>query len=309
MLKLQLLEDDDDEIVYSSESQQSGEEVKYVVKRRTSEVSDGRPAWMRQLLASTNTWLRLLPVSLPTLRRTIDNIKDPLYRFFEREVNSASRLLETVRHDLDDVVLICKAEKKQTNHHRLLLADLAKGIIPSHWKIYTIPHGSTVIQWITDFSDRINQLQKVSSTCSERGASALKNVKVWLGGLFNPEAYITATRQYVAQTNGWSLEELTLNVEIVDGNKSDWSEECAFSVTGRLVHVCESLPHHCFISSLCSMPGLKLQGAKAKNNKLFLDSSILTDLPLVHICWLKTSTTSSDRKVRSAAGHKDKFSM
>ena len=35
---------------------------------------------------------------------------------------------------------------------------------------------------------------------------------IWLGGLFTPEAYITATRQYVAQANNWSLEELYLDV-------------------------------------------------------------------------------------------------
>ena len=35
---------------------------------------------------------------------------------------------------------------------------------------------------------------------------------MWLGGLFIPEAYITATRQYVAQANSWSLEELYLQV-------------------------------------------------------------------------------------------------
>lgn len=40
----------------------------------------------------------------------------------------------------------------------------------------------------------------------------LKNFSVWLGGLFIPEAYITATRQYVAQANSWSLEELYLDV-------------------------------------------------------------------------------------------------
>lgn len=40
----------------------------------------------------------------------------------------------------------------------------------------------------------------------------LQNLNVWLGGLFIPEAYITATRQYVAQANGWSLEELYLDV-------------------------------------------------------------------------------------------------
>lgn len=40
----------------------------------------------------------------------------------------------------------------------------------------------------------------------------LQNFSVWLGGLFIPEAYITATRQYVAQANSWSLEELYLDV-------------------------------------------------------------------------------------------------
>ena len=41
-----------------------------------------------------------------------------------------------------------------------------------------------------------------------------QTVHIWLGGLFTPEAYITATRQYVAQANNWSLEELYLDVSI-----------------------------------------------------------------------------------------------
>lgn len=45
---------------------------------------------------------------------------------------------------------------------------------------------------------------------------SFQNVTVWLGGLFNPEAYITATRQCVAQANSWSLEELTMEVSIAD---------------------------------------------------------------------------------------------
>ena len=43
-----------------------------------------------------------------------------------------------------------------------------------------------------------------------------QNVTVWLGGLFNPEAYVTATCQCVAQANSWSLEELCLEVSIAD---------------------------------------------------------------------------------------------
>lgn len=39
-----------------------------------------------------------------------------------------------------------------------------------------------------------------------------QNLHIWLGGMFVPEAYITATRQFVAQANNWSLEELSLEV-------------------------------------------------------------------------------------------------
>jgi dynein heavy chain 1 len=162
LMKLQLLEDDDDLVV---PGQDIGIEIAGNVKAKRDS-TDGRPAWMRTLLNSAQTWLRLIPSNLATMKRTAENIKDPLYRYFEREVNIASKLLLVVRHDLDDVILICKSEKKQTNHHREIIEHLAKGMIPNHWRKYTVPAGCTVIQWATDFSDRIKQMQKVSSASS-----------------------------------------------------------------------------------------------------------------------------------------------
>ena len=61
------------------------------------------------------------------LRRTSENIKDPLFRFFEREVNAGARLLSNVRSELTDIVMVCEAKKKQTNYLRSLTSDLAKG--------------------------------------------------------------------------------------------------------------------------------------------------------------------------------------
>lgn len=57
-----------------------------------------------------------------------------------------------------------------------MLSDLVKGIIPSSWRRYTVPRGCTVIQWITDFSERIKQLQQVSQLVS-RGAQQIKVLK------------------------------------------------------------------------------------------------------------------------------------
>jgi dynein heavy chain 1 len=109
-----------------------------------------------------------------TLKRTVENIKDPLYRYFEREVNSGANLLRDVIHDLEDVVAICQGEKKQTNYHRGMLGELVRGILPAGWRRYTVPRGCTVIQWVTDFSARIKQLQQISELASQRGANEIK---------------------------------------------------------------------------------------------------------------------------------------
>lgn len=54
----------------------------------------------------SNTIYQIFPFQ--TLRRTVENIKDPLYRFFEREVAAGASLLQQVLHDLHNVTAICQ---------------------------------------------------------------------------------------------------------------------------------------------------------------------------------------------------------
>uniref|UniRef100_T1JGT9 Dynein heavy chain, cytoplasmic n=1 Tax=Strigamia maritima TaxID=126957 RepID=T1JGT9_STRMM len=275
LLKMQSLEDDD-ELAYAAQEQQS---LRERVESLPGKEADGRPTWMRTLHKSAVAWLRLMPASLHTLKRTVENIKDPLYRYFEREVNVGARLLRDVRNDLQDVVLICLGEKKQTNYHRSIISDLAKGILPSSWRRYTVPRDVTVMQWITDFTERVKQLKDASQATTAGGAKELKNIHVWLGGLFNPEAYITATRQCVAQANSWSLEELVLHVTIADNQEHQLTmDECSFAVTG-----------------------LKLQGAECKEDSLQLTATISTDLPLTRLRWIK--------ELKAADGNKKKITL
>lgn len=44
-------------------------------------------------------------------------------------------------------------------------------------------------------------------------AADFRAIQIWVGGLLNAEAYITATRQSAAQSHGWSLENLRLFAE------------------------------------------------------------------------------------------------
>jgi dynein heavy chain 1 len=53
-----------------------------------------------------------------------------------------------------------------------------------------------------------------------------------LGGLLFPEAFLTATRQYVSQHNSWSLEELELKIQLHDNNMVD---ENSFLIKGMYI--------------------------------------------------------------------------
>ncbi|KAG8867814.1 hypothetical protein FRC20_004812 [Serendipita sp. 405] len=186
--------------------------------------SNQQPAWMRALLANCNEWLSLLPSSITKLPRQSSDSQDPLYRFFMREAIVGSKLLRQVRKDLQDLVQVCRGEMKQTNHLRSLMSQLAKGTIPTHWKQYKVPKAMAVAGWIPDFGHRLAQLDKVAQLGTFTGLT------VWLGGLFFPEAYITATRQAVAHRMSWSLETLDLRLEL-----EQEGDPTAFSVEGLII--------------------------------------------------------------------------
>lgn len=66
------------------------------------------------------------------------------------------------------------------------------GIVPHSWMKYAIPPGLTVLQWVTDFSKRIEQLQRLSSTVSKNGAKVVRVSK-------NLPTVQTYTMYYVSQ--------------------------------------------------------------------------------------------------------------
>ena len=94
-----------------------------------------------------------------------------------------------------------------TTHAQVLTTDFA-GTIPDHWRQYKVNRAMAISGWVADFARRLAQLTHIA------GRDHLANVEVWLGGLFFPEAYVTATRQAVAHRKKWSLETLRLRLDI-----------------------------------------------------------------------------------------------
>ncbi|KNE70419.1 hypothetical protein AMAG_14553, partial [Allomyces macrogynus ATCC 38327] len=129
-------------------------------------------------------------------------------------------LLAKLKVDLQQLKQVCEGTMKQTNHLRSLMSALTKGVIPKEWLMYKVPRAFQVNQWFEDFTKRLAQLNQLAALSSYDG------VPIWLGGLFMPEAFITATRQAFAQRNGWSLEELHLDLDLT-GTATD-----GFQLTG-----------------------------------------------------------------------------
>ncbi|KAF6766456.1 dynein [Ephemerocybe angulata] len=246
--KMRTLADDDDDVAATATAKSQG---------------STQPAWMRTLLERSKEWLALLPQKFATLPPQPAESQDPLYRLFAREGSIGRRLLDQVRKDLLDVVKVCQGELKQTNHLRNLISSLPKGTIPDHWRRYKVSKSMGVSGWIANFARRLQQLDTIAQLDS------LSNIEVWLGGLFFPEAFITATRQAVAHRKKWSLETLNLRLDIDRVN-----DPSAFIVDG-----------------------LALEGASWASDQLVLNDGETVRLNPSQIRWVQTDDTSREGMV------------
>ena len=97
--------------------------------------------------------------------------------------------------------------------------SLFLGGIPDAWKVFYRSISSLSLeQWIHDFQKRLlhqKDLEKVTLL------EDLSQRSIWLGGLFSPEGFLTATRQVFSKQLGISMENLSLDCKIMADVKSD----------------------------------------------------------------------------------------
>lgn len=93
---------------------------------------------------------------------------------------------------------------------------------------------------------------------------------MWLGGLLNPEAFITATRQSAAQSHGWSLENLRIHAESIN-LKTSSSDSSSTSATPDVDGF--------------TLRGLSLEGASWDKNALALTDQLSVSLAPIRFMW------------------------
>lgn len=163
-------------------------------------------------------------------------MKDPLFRFLERECQVLSVLLQTVRKDFKLVHELCTAERKSTNYIKEVAENLHADVVPKHWRKYVVAASTTASAWLHDFKNRVEQLQRLSES-GDHGRSG-----TWFGGLLAPEAFLIATQQAAAQLNQWSLEDSELKFEF-DPTEEDVGkaveDQQGFVITGLAIESAE----------------------------------------------------------------------
>lgn len=91
-----------------------------------------------------------------------------------------------------------------------------KDAVPPSWTKGLVMATMGAGRWIDDLVKRLRHLEGLTTGGGRTGPDA---TPYWLGGLFNPDAFVTATRQHVASALSCSLEELRLS--LVVGSKSE----------------------------------------------------------------------------------------
>ncbi|KAJ3273119.1 hypothetical protein HDV01_004758 [Terramyces sp. JEL0728] len=212
--------------------------------------------WKSSLKSKIVGWLDLIPKIADSFR-TEGN--DSVSRYFRNEFKLAKTLHDTISSDLALLMDILNGKTHQTNYSRSLLQDIGKSVIPSHWITYSTPFKS-LQAFINEVGVKFKQTNEISKSVEPIHS------KISIGALFDPRAFLTATRQYTSKAIGVSLEHLQLNCTIGDKPKTT-----------------------CF-----EVVNMKLEGAALVNGSLELSDQVNPfHLGAMFIYWAQSSTAGN----------------
>ena len=185
--------------------------------------------WLKDLNNLANSFNGILKrQSLSKMQVTKESIKDPMFRFINRENGLAMKLKKIIEEHLVGLLQMSDGSDTRVGQDIKKIGRIVQsGQVPLDWVKYTILKSMNVSVFVEDFSKRINQL----TFCRESGDWHQRGVE--LGKMFFPEAFFTATRQLVAMKTGLSLDELDLKMRLAPGE--DKVDDHSFLIKGLTI--------------------------------------------------------------------------
>jgi len=125
-------------------------------------------------------------------------------------------LTNEIRLTLKSLNLGLKGELTITPAMEALGNALFLDQIPESWQKKAYPSMAGLTVWYADLLLRIKELENWTADFQLPAA-------VWLGGLFNPQSFLTAIMQSMARKNQWPLDKMCLQCDVTKKNKEDFS--------------------------------------------------------------------------------------
>lgn len=216
------------------------------------------------------------------VRSTLDDIFDKLPELFNirdmmakvenktpyvivcfQECDRMNMLTTVMKNSLKELDLGMKGELTITPDMENLEEQLYMDNVPDQWAVKAYPSLLPLGQWFSDLTQRIKELESWTTDFA-------MPLAVWLGGLFNPQSFLTAIMQQTARKNEWPLDKMCLLTDVTRKQREDI---VTAPREGANVH------------------GLFMEGARWDSTISSIADSILKDLfPVMPVVYLRAIT-------------------
>lgn len=140
--------------------------------------------------------------------------KTPFVVVALQECERMNILIREIKRSLRELLLGLKGELTITGEMEKLDNALFYDHIPDTWMRLAYPSLLGLQSW---FSDLILRCKELGCWLSDFKLPSA----IWLGGLFNPQSFLTAIMQESARKNEWPLDRMCLNCEVTRYEKDD----------------------------------------------------------------------------------------
>lgn len=131
-----------------------------------------------------------------------------------QETQRMNVLFAEIRRSLRELWLGIRGELNMTSLMEHLEECLVFHRVPHSWSALAYPSNMELNAWFNDLLMRHREMSAWSQTMCVPAC-------VWLGGLFNPQSFLTAIMQSMARKHRWPLDRMCLNVDVTSKTRDD----------------------------------------------------------------------------------------
>lgn len=133
---------------------------------------------------------------------------DPFQTVLLQECQRMNHLLGTMTDSLAELELGFRGDVPMTESMERLQTFLYYERVPDNWIAAACPSRRSLAPWLANLQQRIAQLQEWIASAPELP------LVLWLPGLFNPQAFLTAVLQTAARKHGVELDSLRITADV-----------------------------------------------------------------------------------------------